>query len=165
MKNIHNDYRCSCKKLLLKGFIFVGEIEIKCRFCKKTSVIKGVHAKLDCPNYYIFVTDSDGKILKSTNSALETTGYSAEEIKTKYVHDIITDIKDHMYEKIKNHLENTITRSLVFKGLQKLKNGTVSEVQVGVRSFKSQLDDQELFIFDIDQNIPKKLEKLDAKKL
>ncbi len=34
-----NDYRCTCGKLLLKGIVFDGVIEIKCKRCGVISKI------------------------------------------------------------------------------------------------------------------------------
>jgi len=39
MKESH-DYHCSCGKLLCKGAIFDGEIQIKCKRCGKIQTIE-----------------------------------------------------------------------------------------------------------------------------
>jgi phage FluMu protein Com len=36
----YSDHRCDCGKLLCKGFIYDGEIEIKCKRCGSLNVIK-----------------------------------------------------------------------------------------------------------------------------
>ena len=39
--DLYTDHRCSCGKLLCRGFIRDGEIEIKCKRCGRLNLIKG----------------------------------------------------------------------------------------------------------------------------
>jgi phage FluMu protein Com len=37
----HQDYRCkNCKKLLFKGWLVEGEVEVKCKTCHDLTLIK-----------------------------------------------------------------------------------------------------------------------------
>ncbi|MFA5750825.1 MAG: hypothetical protein WCX79_03530 [Candidatus Paceibacterota bacterium] len=35
------EYRCSCGKLLFKGYLFIGTVEIKCRHCREIAYFLG----------------------------------------------------------------------------------------------------------------------------
>jgi len=39
--NTYTDHRCVCGKLLFKGFIRDGEVEIKCKRCGAMNLIQG----------------------------------------------------------------------------------------------------------------------------
>ncbi len=160
MKDILNDYRCTCKKLLLKGFIFVGEIEIRCRFCKKTSTISGLNGSLSTMYRYVLISDDRGKILKATTSAVSILGYSDAELKKMHVHEVITSLSPNMYEKIWSHLDADIVKSLLFKGEETQKGQPAKPIQIGARTLRSQLDGQKIFIFDVNRKVPQKLEEL-----
>ena len=43
--NLNAEHRCTCGKLLCKGFIRDGEIEIKCKRCNTLVLIKGNAAR------------------------------------------------------------------------------------------------------------------------
>lgn len=67
MSNFLKEYRCEhCNKLFFKGDLTHCTVEIKCKNCKKISVIKGVKCKL-----FLSLkkgkkeTDNDLKVLKN----------------------------------------------------------------------------------------------------
>jgi len=163
MKEILTEYRCECKKLLFKGFIFVGEIEIKCRFCKRTLTIDGLQGNLSNDHRYVLIATKQGKIIKATTSASKILGYSPDEIKKIYVHDLITCLNSSLYEKIWSNLEGNIAKSILFKGEETRKNGQMFPIQIGVRTYRSHMDKEELFIFDINCKPPQKLKKISLK--
>lgn len=47
----YKDYRCVCGKLLCKGFLKIGFIEIKCKACKNVATING--SERSFPGYYV----------------------------------------------------------------------------------------------------------------
>jgi PAS domain S-box-containing protein len=73
--------RCnSCGKLLLKGSLGLGIIEIKCGRCGSMNVFHSLDDLItEWPEAYILVFDSDGLIVTASRSAEQILGYTAEE--------------------------------------------------------------------------------------
>lgn len=160
MKEILTDYRCGCKKLLFKGFIFVGEIEIRCRYCKRTSTVSGLNGNLSNPDRYALVTDKQGRIIKTTSSIHTILGYEAADMKDFHIFDVITSLTPKMCEEIGRILDSEIGKVIIFKGFERTKLMNKKEVQIAVRMYNSPLDGQPLFIFDINRKTPLKLRRV-----
>jgi len=73
------EHRCQCGKLLLKGLVFDGFIEIKCKRCEKINQI----GNLQLPNddkHYVIIIDGNGIVVNVSISACNILGYAYEEL-------------------------------------------------------------------------------------
>jgi len=73
------EYRCSCGKLLLKGFLFNGKFEIKCRRCGKINTINKNKLKDDASHYSLIFNNQE-KITNTSDSACRILGYGDVEL-------------------------------------------------------------------------------------
>lgn len=95
-QNLLNEYRCSCGKLLFKGFVLVAVVEAKCKRCGQTKTfrnkIQGVHS-------FMLVVDGAGKILDACQgvAALEC---SRQYVIGKSLLDILSLARDTQYQEI-----------------------------------------------------------------
>jgi hypothetical protein len=55
------EYRCSCGKLLFKGFLLLSLVEIKCKRCAKTTVFGALYQGADSPAFALRMS-TDGLI-------------------------------------------------------------------------------------------------------
>ena len=76
------EYRCRCGKLLFKGVLFNGTLEIKCKRCQKISNIGEVR-KIEDDKHYALLIDKNYAIKNESDSACRILGYSHEELKGK----------------------------------------------------------------------------------
>lgn len=80
MPELLRECRCSeCRKLLLKGIIFDGTLEIKCKRCGKINSI-GIAKHQDDPTHYLLIIDDKGKIIAFSSSACGSLGYAQSEL-------------------------------------------------------------------------------------
>lgn len=93
-----NDYRCRCGKLLLKGLVFDGTMEIKCKRCGEINKI-GAIKLLDDATHYLLVTDPSGKITNSSSSACRILGYTMDELIGKNITLINPTLKEDIRRK------------------------------------------------------------------
>jgi PAS domain S-box-containing protein len=78
-KLLSQEHRCQCGKLLLKGIIFDGSIEIKCRRCGTVNKIGEIKMSND-DSHYLLIINNDGMITNASSSASRILGYSNEEL-------------------------------------------------------------------------------------
>ncbi len=153
MRGIYTTTKCTCGKTLFKGFLFVGEIEIKCRYCKRIEHIVGISGSLSDDYRHIFVTDITGKILSASSVALNTTQFSLAELLSKNISEILHPLSKSHLEKFHSDLRGKSLKSFVFKVYEVLKSGDKISVQAGVRLFKS-ITGADMFMFDINTKKP-----------
>jgi phage FluMu protein Com len=55
-----NEYRCDCGKLLFKGSVFVGSIEIKCRKCNRIFCVE--EGEMPIPKNFVVLINSEGLV-------------------------------------------------------------------------------------------------------
>lgn len=91
------EYRCTCGKLLFKGFILISVVEIKCKRCGATKTFKD---DLRGSRSFMFTVDGEGTILDVCEgvSALECT---RRFVIGKSLFDILPFVKDEYYQEIK----------------------------------------------------------------
>ncbi len=140
--------------MLLKGFIFVGEIEIKCRFCKKMVTVTGINGNLSNDHRYILIAEKDGTIDHVSGSATIHLGYSRDELIAKKVHEIIAFDASY-YENLWKRLSEDQKSFVLFQTEHTAKSGKTLTVQVGARIFISAMG-QKLFMFDVETRKPRK---------
>lgn len=154
MQEMLSNYRCECGKMLLRGFIFVGEVEIKCRFCKKTIAIGGINGTMSNDHRYILIAEQDGKISHVTASSPQHLGYSQEELLNMRVHEVVQFDRTY-YMDLWKRLEEKHRSFVLFQTQQVSKDGKSLTVQVGARIFVSAIG-RKLFLFDIETKPPRK---------
>ncbi len=153
MRGVYTTTKCTCGKTLFRGFLFVGEIEIKCRYCKRIEHIVGISGSLSDEHRHIFVTDITGKILSASNAALDSTQFSLTELLSKNISEILYPLDKLHLEKFHNDLKGKSLKSFIFKVHEVLKNGDKIPVQTGVRLFKS-ITGADMFMFDVNTKKP-----------
>jgi PAS domain S-box-containing protein len=163
MKEILSGYRCECGKLLLKGFIFIGEIEVKCRYCKKMTSVSGINGSMSNERRYLLVTDKTGNILRATASASSALGYTGDELRKMNIKDIFPSIKDKVFTVLWSKLKTDEKKAVIFRTEQFRKEKETVTVQIGARAFQAATN-KELFLFDIDQKKPEMPKKLNFRK-
>jgi len=136
--------------MLLRGFIFVGEVEVKCRFCKKVNNLGGVSGNLSNNHRYILMSDQNGIIAHSTASVFDRLGFTSEEILGTHVHEVL-GFDPGYYKTLWKKLSKDHKKSILFQTIQYSKSGRPLVVQVGARVFMSFLG-KELFLFDVETN-------------
>lgn len=79
-----SEYRCNCGKLLLKGIVFDGNLEIKCRRCGEITKI-GEAKLIEDASHYVLIIDDKGLITNISDSASQILGYTREELVGKSI--------------------------------------------------------------------------------
>jgi phage FluMu protein Com len=82
MSALLDEQRCEkCSKLLFRGMVGIGFIEVKCARCGHINLLNSYDAMLHgTPGAYILVYDRNGRLIAGSNSAESTLGYSAAEL-------------------------------------------------------------------------------------
>lgn len=82
--------RCeNCQKLLFRGIVGLGFIEVKCSRCGHVNVINSYDAMLhNTPGAYVLVYDSRGGLIAHSKSAEDILGYSTSELNRSSMQDI-----------------------------------------------------------------------------
>lgn len=77
-----DEQRCEqCEKLLFRGVIGIGFIEVKCARCGHLNLLNSYEAMLHGkPGAYILVYDHTGTIVAASTSAEDILGYSGPEL-------------------------------------------------------------------------------------
>lgn len=77
-----NDQRCKkCNKLLFKGVLGLGLVEVKCPRCGNISILHSFDELLvSNPDAYILVFEPNGRIVAVSDSALRQLGYTTDEL-------------------------------------------------------------------------------------
>lgn len=77
-KRQSNEWRCECGKLLFKGTLMVGVMEVKCPRCKRMVYIQEFESVTTSQPSLFMVVGLDGEILTVSDSAREVFGYTKE---------------------------------------------------------------------------------------
>ncbi|HVU06388.1 MAG TPA: PAS domain-containing protein [Thermodesulfobacteriota bacterium] len=152
MKDILDAYRCECGKLLARGFIMTGEIELKCRFCKRLTTIKGIGDQISAPDRYAMSLEEDGMVTAASESARTILGYARDELRRKNVSDV-TDITPAIYQNLWKKLESKPGRAVIFSLVEIKKEGVKTKVQGCARLVLGAIGRPILFL-DIDRAKP-----------
>ncbi len=88
-----SDQRCqNCNKLLFKGVLGLGLVEVKCPRCGNISILHSFDELLvSNPDAYILVFEPGGRIVAASDSALRQLGYSTEELTSLTMQDLAGD--------------------------------------------------------------------------
>lgn len=129
MKPILEDYRCSCGKLLLRGFVLSGIIEVKCRECKRLANIEGPLSRAENPPY-ILICDDAGKIQKASASAERATLFSPEELVGRDIKDVLMFTAPEFFRTLWDALSVGDAEPVQFDTLQKDSRRGLAPVRV-----------------------------------
>lgn len=92
------EYRCHCGKLLLKGFLLLGVVEIKCRRCgllyTNQQFEPGLYTFLEC--------DLDFRVTSASEYSYSILGYEPNELLGQPLDTFFPLLRDHT----KNHAES-----------------------------------------------------------
>ncbi len=91
------EYRCSCGRLLFKGLVLSGHVEVKCKRCSEVVLFDQPRDGLECKEEgteYALLVGTHGYIQDASASALDILGYSRESLRTMTLHDIPALEKD-----------------------------------------------------------------------
>jgi len=124
---LNDYYKCSCGRLLFKGVLLEGQIEIKCKRCGTLKSLNGLDQAFQEQSDYIFLIDRDANIFRASNSAGEILGYTPEELVTMRIYDISLLLRPGSSEKFWKLIESR-GRSLTVEALHQKKDGTILPV-------------------------------------
>ncbi|MEK7627919.1 MAG: hypothetical protein AAB421_00665 [Patescibacteria group bacterium] len=144
---ILNDYRCSCGKLLFRGMVLTGSIEIKCRYCKRVETVDGLMEKGSDPDRYTLIIGREGEIYNSTQEASRALGYLHSELSARRVQDIVLLPHDEAYQSILQKLDGGQV-SVLFHSFVKHKNRAMIPVQITACLFST--PDGQCILFNIE---------------
>jgi PAS domain S-box-containing protein len=154
MKEILQDYRCECGKLLLRGLIFTGGIEVKCKYCKKIQTINGLTGELLTNTRYIMFVDENGVIVNTSSSISKHLGFSSAELLGTYVVDYFMMLEPNFYAVLWETLAEEKTDTL-FYTLQKNKDKSLVPVTIDAKRFR--IKDADYGVFTVEKKFSKKL--------
>lgn len=129
MKNVFEDYRCSCGKLLFRGFILSGAVQVKCRECKRIVDMGGI-ASGSNDSLYLLVCNESGRIERASSSATAVLGMADQEICARDIADILVFFSPEFYDSLWNATELPNAGPLRFETLQRDAHKGYSPVQV-----------------------------------
>lgn len=90
------DHKCKCGKLLLRGALFNGLIEIKCKKCGFINKID--HIKIiDDESHYVAILNNNGIITKASQTACNILGYSYGELVGKHFTYVNSSVSKEIY--------------------------------------------------------------------
>lgn len=143
------DHRCSCGKLLFKGFIASSKLEIKCRYCKAVNIIGQDHDNPSNNVRYSILFALDGKIIDASLSITKILGYTKEELVLMKIQEIDPLLKISTYAhlaKIPKYLES---ETFTWDTLHQNKKGKFILVRTHLRYVKNTSGINALGIFEI----------------
>lgn len=90
MSALLDEQRCEkCSKLLFRGMVGLGFIEVKCARCGHINLLNSYDAMLHgTPGAYILVYDRSGRLIAGSHSAESILGYSADELQKQSMQEI-----------------------------------------------------------------------------
>lgn len=146
MKQLHEDFRCACGKLLFRGLILTGEVEVKCRFCKETRVIHGLTGALADSHRYVLFVDREGLIVRTGETAGAHSGYTPEDLARMYVQDLLVMVSPAFFPTLWETIMGEGTTVVLFQTLQRNKDKSMVPVSVEAQPFKNRVGAYIVFI-------------------
>lgn len=137
---IFREYRCYCGKLLSKGMIIEGVLELRCRHCGRTTKINGI---LNQADFSTLIVNSECRILNASNSITELLGYSREELIGKEI-ELIETIDKSICSEI--FAKSKKTGTILFKTSYKNKNNELIPISAKVIYFRQRDRDYAMVI-------------------
>ncbi len=161
---LENEYRCKCGKLLFKGILFDGSLEIKCRRCGELSRIGQIKHADDLRHYLLLINDK-GVVINASESACIILGYSTDELVGKFFTQIYPVIPKELGEKFLTS-EFPLTESSYFQldTFHQTKEGKKIPILVLIKLFNDNTGEKLLWVSAILKNNTSD-EKLVAEKI
>lgn len=131
MSELLEDYRCACGKLLFRGLLLVGSVEVKCRECKHVSIASGL-VHLSGKDRCTVVLNERGAIVK-TAFAQGATGYRPEELLQLRIQDLVVVLQDDFYPALWESLDSEGRSSALIPTLQKNKDRSIHPIRMEAR--------------------------------
>lgn len=147
--DILNDYRCTCGKLLFRGFLLSGSVEIKCRNCKRIRAVHGVRSMHPDPDRYVLVLATDGTVLKTSETAAAALGYRGTELQAMRVSEVIMHVDDLFFESLRLKLDRVRKSPFLFHSFDRGKRGELIPIQVSASRF--QTSDGAHILFEVER--------------
>ena len=159
-----NDYRCTCGKLLLKGIVFDGVIEIKCKRCGVISKI-GEAKLIEDSSHYLMIINDRGLITNVSQSIYDILGFTPFELIGKSLTYINSSLPKEIG--IKFFGEDSLLNkdsSLRLDTTHKTKSGKNLPVSVLLKLYSPTSSDQYILEYvTLKNNVNRDGEKLDDK--
>ncbi len=133
MKDIIDNYRCSCGKLLLRGFIVSGEVEIKCRTCKKITTVTGLQSLSD-HSRHILIVDANGQVVQASSSN-KAFGHTLAQMVNRNIQSFILILDPDFYSILWQTLNAGSKKVVTFQTLYKHKDKSFLPVGVSAQTF------------------------------
>lgn len=134
MNDLLNDYRCECGKLLLRGLVLTGEVEIKCKYCKLVKTILGIQSVNDSERCMLILA-TDGSILKASRSAEYVLGYQHEELLQRNISDVLVPSPDGFLDELCELLDKKGNTVIFLQSFIRQKTGEMVPTQISVSRF------------------------------
>lgn len=135
MTPLLRENRCiHCGKLLLRGLVFSGTIEIRCTRCKADNVITGITSSLERTDQYSILFDYQGNIMGADRNAVAILGYTNEELQGMHRTALGSDITEKDYAQLRGAIMRGIG-PVSFDTVHRKKDGTAIPVNLQVKVF------------------------------
>ncbi len=148
MNELLNDYRCECGKLLLRGLVLSGEIEIKCKYCKCVKTLLGIQS-IDTGDRFVLILASNGIILKASKGTGFILGYPHKELLQRNIRDVLVSFTDDYFDGLCGLLDKKGKTVLLLQSFTRKKTGEMMPTQISVSRFVSA--DSHYILLDIER--------------
>jgi PAS domain S-box-containing protein len=128
--DIVEDFRCACGKLLFRGMILSGAIEVKCRSCKRIETIESFSGSIRDTERYVLTLNAQENLLRFSASAPAILGYSRDELLKKSVSDIIVMLSPEFYASLWEALSSKGPTIFLFQSLQRHRDRSLTPIEV-----------------------------------
>jgi phage FluMu protein Com len=149
MKEILLDYRCTCGKLLMRGLILSGTVELKCRFCKEVTTIQGLSGGLTSDHRYSVFVNHRGEIVRASSTATGHHGHSLVALEKLHLSELIVMLDSVFFKTLWDALGSGGSTVAVFHTLQKNSDKSLTPVSVTAQFFNS--TDDSYIVFTIEK--------------
>lgn len=138
MSLILREQRCQkCEKLLLRGILFSGRLEVRCPRCSTDNIIDGMGGPVEMPDTYSILFDYDGKVVDASENTSAILGYSRDELLTLQRGDFRSDLSPADYQALRSIMMSGIG-PVCFDTVHRKKNGEMLSVRLQIRVLVSE---------------------------
>ena len=130
MKETVADFRCACGKLLFRGMILSGGIEVKCRSCKRIETIESYAGSAADTERYVLVLNAEGAIVRTSASAPAILGYRRDDLPQKHASDVVVMLSPQFFSSLWEALSGAGPTIFLFQSLQRHRDQSLSPIEV-----------------------------------
>jgi nitrogen-specific signal transduction histidine kinase len=102
--NFLNEYRCTCGRLLFKGLLLVGTVEVKCKKCGRITSFENTGNEFSFGDRYALISNKAGQIINASPNAYKVLGYSMPELLRMRIEDVIQGFSTDLVASINDRL-------------------------------------------------------------